>query len=360
MKRSGFLWYSICMNAPLKRGTDSEGNTMKSNEIEIMRTFLCALDGGRPAPLCSEIKINDEDAIYGIIQKLVAAALEDTKSKEGNFAEGDYLDEAVTDDPDDLGAFAETVSNTVFELVSGSTEVRSGSGIFVFCIVEEQPLVGFFKMNYRETYICKADEDDKVNWAIVSNALPKASIRECEYFLINILDRTVRMSDSEFFIGGETKVNYLADRILKLRAKRSEKEKVDIIRDTTIETIRECYKPEEVAEKVMSYRKEVAEHVGQTGRVSVAKIEQAVFSDDDEAKAAYRSKLEHREIAREPMEVSRKTERAFQRKQKIVTDNGIELLVPVEFLKNADIVEYQKDEEGNITILLKDIHTIKA
>lgn len=333
---------------------------MKSSEIEIMRTFLCALDGGRPAPLCSEIKINDEDAVYGIMQKLVAAALEDTKSKTGVFQEGDYLDEAVTDDPDDLRAFAEDVTAKVFELVSGSTEVRSGSGFFVFCIVEEQPLVGFFKLNYRETFLCKADEDDKVTWAIASNALPKASIRECEYFLINILDRTVRMSDSEFFIGGETKVNYLAEHILKLHAQRSEKEKVDIIRDTTIETIRECYKPEEVAEKVMSYRKEVADHVEQTGRVSVAKIEQAVFADDDEAKTAYREKLQHREIPREPMEVSPKTGRAYLRKQKIVTDNGIELLVPVEFLKNADVVEYQKDEEGNITILLKDIHAINA
>ena len=333
---------------------------MKSSEIEIMRTFLCALDGGRPAPLCSEIKINDEDPIYGIIQKLVAAALEDTKSKVGVFHEGDYLDEAVTDDPDDLRAFAEDVTAKVFELVSGSTEVRSGSGVFVFCIVEEQPLVGFFKLNYRETFVCRADEDDKVTWAIASNALPKASFRECEYFLFNILDRTVRLSDSEFFIGGETKVNYLADRILRLRAQRSEKEKVDIIRDTTIETIRECYKPEEVAEKVMSYRKEVADHVEQTGRVSVAKIEQAVFADDDEAKTAYREKLQHREIPREPMEVSPKTGRAYLRKQKIVTDNGIELLVPVEFLKNADVVEYQKDEEGNITILLKDIHAINA
>ena len=148
--------------------------------------------------------------------------------------------------------------------------------------------------------------------------------------------------------------------MLRLKPNRSEKEKVDAIRDTTIETIRECYKPEDVAEKVLSYRKEVADHVEQTGRVSVAKIESAVFSDDDTAKAAYREKLAHQEIDREPMQVSRKTERTFLRKQKIVTDNGIELLVPVEFLKNADVVEYRKDEEGNITILLKDIHAIKA
>lgn len=333
---------------------------MKSSEIEIMRTFLCALDGGRPAPLCSEIKIDEDDALYGIIQKLTAQALDNPKAKTGTFSETDYLATSVTDDPDDLGKWAGEVTGIIFELVQGSTEVRSGSGVFAFCIVEEQPIVAFFKLNYQDALVCKADEDGRVSWGVAGNILPKTTLKDSEYFLINVLDRTVILSDSDFFLGGESRVNYLAERVLRLKPNRSEKEKVDAIRDTTIETIRECYKPEDVAEKVLSYRKEVADHVEQTGRVSVAKIESAVFSDDDTAKAAYREKLAHQEIDREPMQVSRKTERTFLRKQKIVTDNGIELLVPVEFLKNADVVEYRKDEEGNITILLKDIHAIKA
>lgn len=333
---------------------------MKSSEIEIMRTYLCSMDESLPAPVYNEIKINDEDKIYPYIQKLVAANLDNTKAKVGTFQEGDYLDEVVTDDPDDLEAFVSVVSDNVYDLVKNNAEMHSGSGIFVFCIVEEQPIVGFFKVNFQEHFVCKVSDDGRVNWVIAANIMPKATSKDYEFFLINVLDRTVLMSDSQYYFDGEHRENYIAEKVLHLKAQRSEKEKVDTIRDTTIDTIRECYKPEEVAAKVLDYKKEVANHVEQTGKVSVARIEQAVFDDNESAKAVYREKLEHERIEREPMQVSKKTERAYMKKQKIVTDNGIELLVPVEYLQNANFVEYLQDEEGNITILLKDIHTIKA
>ena len=333
---------------------------MKSSDVEIMKTFLCTMDESLPAASYSEIKINDEDRIYGYIQRLVAANLDNTKAKVGTFVENDYLDGVVSDDPNDLEKFVATVSNTIYDLVKNNAEMHSGSGIGVFCYVEEQPIVGFFKVNFEEHFVCRIEDDGRVNWAIASNIMPKATTHDYEFFLINVLDRTVLMSDSDYYLDGDHRENYIATKVLQLKAQRSEKEKVDTIRDTTIDTIRECYKPEEVAQKVLDYKKEVADHVEQTGKVSVARIEQAVFEDNDRAKAVYREKLEHQQIPREPMQISKKTERTFMKKQKIVTDNGIEILVPVEYLKNANVVEYLQDDEGNITILLKDIHALNA
>jgi hypothetical protein len=34
--------------------------------------------------------------------------------------------------------------------------------------------------------------------------------------------------------------------------------------------------------------------------------------------------------------------------------------VPVEYLKNDNVVEYLMDDAGNITIVIKEIHAIKA
>ncbi len=333
---------------------------MKSNEIEIMRCFLCTLDESLPFPKYNEIKIDEEDALYGYIQKLVASTFGNTAAKIGEFAEGDYLDGIVTDDPDDLEPFVNVVTETVYDLVKNNAEMHSGTGIFTFCVVEEQPFVGFYKIPFQEQYICDINQEETVAWKLNAHVVPKtASLRGCEYFLINILDRYVRISDSVYYID-DCKVNYLAECVLQLRAKKSEKEKVDIIQETTIETIKEHYPQEEVAQKIMDYRTEVADHVEKTGRVSVAKIEEAVFADKPEAAEEYREKLENERIEREPMPVSKKTERQYMKKQKLVTDNGIELLVPVAYLKNANYVEYIQDEEGNITIVLKDIHAINA
>lgn len=332
---------------------------MKSSEVEIMKCFLCTVDRSLPFPNYNEIKIDEEDAIYPYIQKLVASNLQNAAAMEADFEEGSYLDTAVTDDPDDLELFVNAVTDTVYELVRDNAELSSGSGIFAFCIVEEQPYIAFFKMKFQERFVCRVAEDGKVSWVMNSKIMPLCTQKEYDFFLINILDRKVKLSDVENYID-DCKVNYLAEYVLKLKAKPSEKEKVEIIKETTLETIRECYEEKEVPQKIMEYRTEVAEHVGQTGRVSVAQIEQKVFSDNEKAADRYRERLEEERIAREPMPVSKKTERQFTKKQKIVTDNGIELLVPVEYLKNADYVEYVQDEEGNISIIIKSVHAIQA
>lgn len=332
---------------------------MKSSDVEIMKAFLCTVDQSLPFPNYNEIKIDEEDAIYPYIQKLVAVNLQNTAAMEADFPEDSYLDTAVTDDPEDLEMFVNVVTDTVYDLVKNNAELHSGSGIFVFCIVEEQPYVGFFKMHFQERFICKIAEDGKVSWVLNSKVMPRCTQKDYDFFLINILDRKVKLSDVQNYID-DCKVNYLAEYVLKLQAKPSEKEKVAVIRETTIETIKECYDEKEVPQKIMEYKTEVAEHVEQTGRVSVAQIEQKVFADNERAADMYRERLEAEQIEREPMPVSKKTERQFTKKQKIVTDNGIELLVPVEYLKNADYVEYVQDEEGNISIIIKSVHAIQA
>ncbi len=333
---------------------------MKSNQIEIMKCFLCTLDESLAYPKYNEVKLDEEDALYPYIQKLVAGTLGNTAAKQGEFSEGDYLDEVVTDDPDDLEPFVNVVTEGIYDLVKNNAEMHSGTGIFTFCVAEEQPLVGFYKIPFQEQYICEVTGEEDVAWRLNAHVVPKtASLRGCEYFLINILDRKVWISDSNYYID-DCNVNYLAECVLKLSAKKSEKEKVDIIQETTIETIREHYPQEEVAQKILDYRTEVADHVEKTGRVSVAKIEEAVFADKPEAAEEYRERLEQERIAREPMPVSKKTERQYMKKQKLIADNGIELLVPVAYLKNADYVEYIQDEEGHITIVLKDIRSLNA
>lgn len=338
---------------------DERGRKMKSSDVEIMKCFLCTVDRSLPFPNYNEIKIDEEDSIYSYIQKLVAGSLQNTAAMEADFSEGAYLDAAVTDDPEDLEMFVQVVTDIVYDLVKNNAELHSGSGIFVFCIVDEQPFIGFFKMHFQERYLCKVAEDGKVSWVLNSKVLPKCTQKDYDFFLINILERKVKLSDVENYID-DCKVNYIAEYILKLQAKPSEKEKVAVIRETTIKTIRECYDEKEVPQKIMEYKTEVADHVDKTGRVSVAQIEKKVFADNERAADVYREKLEAEQIEREPIPVSKKTERQFTKKQKIVTDNGIELLVPVEYLKNADYVEYVQDEEGNISIIIKSVHAIEA
>ena len=117
---------------------------MKSSEVEIMKCFLCTVDQSLPFPNYNEIKIDEEDAIYPYIQKLVAANLQNAAALEAEFEEGSYLDTAVTDDPDDLEMFVNVVTDTVYELVRDNAELSSGSGIFCLLYGGGAALCRFF------------------------------------------------------------------------------------------------------------------------------------------------------------------------------------------------------------------------
>ena len=46
------------------------------------------------------------------------------------------------------------------------------------------------------------------------------------------------------------------------------------------------------------------------------------------------------------------------RKHRLCTDTGIELVIPTEFFENTEFVEFYKDEEGYMSITLKNIQNI--
>ena len=332
---------------------------MRSAEIEVIKTFLCTLDASLPCANFNEVFYDEEDAMYGYIAKLCAAALSDTSAKTAVYGEDDALEQIAPAGPEGLEAMVSTVADTMYELVRDNATLHSGSAIFAYFMAEEQAYAAMFKMPFLEMYTCRVDAQGAVSWVLNSNVMPKPTLKGCEYFVIDPSNRTARVADVEYYID-DCKVNYIAEHVLCLPMNVSEKKTVEVMREAAVEVIRACYPKEQINEKIMDYRREVAEHVEATGSVSVPSVEKAVFSDSEEAGNRYRERMEKEQIRREPIAVSPKTERALTKKTRIVTDNGIELLVPANYLRNPDYVEYVQADDGKITILLKEIHAIEV
>ena len=47
---------------------------MRATDIEIYKVFLTTIDATLPCPNCSEVKLDEEDALYGYIAKLCVAS----------------------------------------------------------------------------------------------------------------------------------------------------------------------------------------------------------------------------------------------------------------------------------------------
>lgn len=331
---------------------------MRSSNIEIHKCFLCTLDYDLPFPNYNEVKISDEDELYRYILQLLAYNCDNISSKRARFEEGSYLAGILPAGEDALDGFVDVVSDNIHGLIKSGAEIRSGSGIFVWAVIEEQPVVAFFKMNFQNKFMCFLSDTGAVSWHMNSKVLPASSQKDYEYFIINIPDRTVRISDTECCVGSES-VNYLAKLVLKLNAERSEKEKVRRFDDAVVQTIKECYEEKEAPKKILEYKAEIAGAVDASGSINVSDIEKTVFADNEKAAGIYESRMQEVEIPWEPMPVSPKMERTIKKKQKIVTDNGIEIMVPVEYLTDDSVFECRNCDDGSVAIIIRGAHSIQ-
>lgn len=329
---------------------------MNASKIELERCFLCSIDSAKAFVDYNEYIMDLDGEICQYILQLFGKNFDNTSAKKSSFTDDSFIAQILPPSVEGFDAFVDVVADEIHSLVQQSVDLPSGSGLFVWATVYEQPIIAFFKLNYQNKYTCVVNpEDKKVKWEKVYRILPNATQKEYDYFFINILDKKVWMSDTKCHVDNES-FNYMAEKILKLEEglKKSEKEMVDVVETAAIQTIKECYK-EEAPKKVFEYRNTIADEAADYGNISPVTLNERVFFDNADARQIYEEKLQEMDIPNKPIPVSNKTKRQLKKKQKIVTENGIEILVPIEYLEDKDVFEYREDPTGHVYIVINDV-----
>ncbi len=326
---------------------------MNTSKVTLERCFLCSIDFAKSFVEYNEYIMDLDGEICQYIIQIFARNFDNTASKKSSFDDDSFIATILPEDVSGFDAFVDVVADEIHTLVSEAVDLPSGSGLFVWATVEEQPIIAFFKLNYQNKFECVVNDEGKVEWKKVYRLLPALSQKEYDYFFINIYDKKVWMSDTICHIDN-TAVNYMADRILRLELNKSEKELVKVMDEVAVETIKECYK-KDAPKKMFEYRQSIADEAVDYGNISPASLQQRVFADNDDAKQLYEEKLKERDIPQKPVAISNKTKRQLNKKQKIVTENGIEILVPIEYLEDKSIFDYNEDASGNVSIIINDV-----
>ncbi len=323
---------------------------MEKSKIEIERCFISSIDAAKAFVDYNEWTIDPDGEIYFYILQLFAHNYDSISAKKAIYKEDSFLATIVPEEPEGFDAFVDVITDSMHELLKEAYGLQAGSGLFVYALVEEQPVIAFFKLNYQARLTCEKREGQVV-WRRDARLLPAHTQKEYDFFFIHPYDRRVWMSDMQCVLGDRS-VNYMAERILQVDLKKSEKETVEVFRDAVIETIRECY-PEETPKKVFEYRKALAEEAKQSGEVDTVQLPERIFADNEHAKERFEERAKEAKIPKKPVMVSPKTKRSLAKKQRIVTESGIEILVPVECLEDKSVFEYLQ-ENGRVHITIRD------
>ncbi len=326
---------------------------MNRSKVELSRCFISSIDATKAFVDYNEYIMDIEGELCQYILQLFVHNYENVSAKKCSYSEDSFLAGIIPENEAGFDAFVDVVTDEMHTLIGKTVDLPSGSGLFLWATVEEQPIIAFFKLNFQSRFSCAVNEDGKVSWQKTMRLLPSHTQKEYDFFFINIYERKVWMSDYKCHLDGKV-INYMADEILKIELTPSEKEMVSVIETAVLDTIKECYK-KEAPQKVFEYRQSLASEVQDYGNISAVNMERTVFADNEEAKEVYREKMEELQIPKKPIEVGKKTQRKLNKKQKIVTENGIEILVPIEYLEDKEVFEYRQEETGSVSIVIKDV-----
>lgn len=329
---------------------------MRASDILVKKSVYCIFDINLPYVNLTEISLGMEDEQGKFAYQLMTKYFDDITARKAPYTDDSFLGEQLAKGEDPFNSFVTYASDEIHHMMVNNPEIQQGSGIFIWAVMGEEEYIMFFKLNYQAGFICQLEEDGLVSWKRNTKIIPAASKKLTEYLYINLSNQTVRVSDYECYVDSE-KVNYLASLICKLEPKKSEKETVEAITDAIAATIEEKYEGR-VPEKMLQCKKAIAEIVQEKGSLAPDDIRETIFADNEEAADRYSEKLVEERLPKGTLPISSKMEKRLQRKQKIVTDSGIEILVPLEFLEDPSIFEYVQDETGKVCIMIKDIGRI--
>ncbi len=99
----------------------------------------------------------------------------------------------------------------------------------------------------------------------------------------------------------------------------------------------------------------LAEEVQESGELVVEDLLDTVFSDSSKAQELYGKQLDAKGISGDSFEISPQMEKQIKKKYKIKTNNGIEIIVPIDLLDQSDLIEYIQDDNGKISVIIRDI-----
>lgn len=334
------------------------------NVINIEKLILHVLDNSIGIPVFSEKEHPFNMEIIEFISTHIEKAFNDVNVKKASFGVGSNLLKdislAILEDKNKFIEKTIEFANLIYNIMAENTTIPPCDLICSLFSIGGKMHLGFFIFNYKSSYIHYVDEstDGRVNTIIKQKtALPGENQKVDEFIIVNLEDHSIILKEKKYEINGE-KEFYISRLILNLEPVLSEKEKVDIVNKVSRKIIKDYY--DDDISKMAEMKEAIAESVENTSSIDIDHVKSKVFENNIELQNIYDEEIAKRGLKERVIEVSENLEKKVPRTQKLVTDNGIEIKIPVSYLTSNDNVEFINNPDGTVSILLKNIKELQG
>ena len=265
----------------------------------------------------------------------------------------------------DAGNFVDVsrkLCGKLYAVMNANIAIPAADVAVVVFSAEGKDYFGFLKLDYRTSYThatAPTEDGGNRNEIILQKAiLPAAGQRLSEAFLVDLSTGDILLTEKKYEIGGEKRF-YFSELFLECHAPMSQKTRLDIV-TKAVEQVNRKYYGDEDTERKLETKKAIYEELEQKGSLAVEDVKEKVFPQSPQMQADLEEKLEKYRMTKDVVEPrNESTVRKFQ-KQRLVTDTGIEITIPMAEYGDPDRVEFIANEDGTVSVLIKNIGHLSA
>lgn len=263
----------------------------------------------------------------------------------------------------DFVTFSKKVSEKLYGIMNSNIDIPCADLVVVCFEINQLMHLALLKMNYKESYMHTTISDSDGNTNSITkykSILPNEGQKLSEAAIINLSDYKLKVIEKKYDINGK-KENYFSKLFLNCTSNLSQKAKLSIV-EKAIETVqKEHFDESNQFEEKMKAKSIIHEEIATQGSISIPEVADKIFEDKTDLKEKFKEKIEKYNIKEEEEIVPQNeaTTRKFA-KQFLKTDTGIEIKIPMEQYNTTDSIEFITNEDGTISVLIKNIGHITS
>ena len=250
--------------------------------------------------------------------------------------------------------FSVQVATWMVEAIASSDKLISADLLVCDLTVNGEPVLALLKCNNRIGFTHQVTQTEAGICNEIINhyaILPNPSQKIDEYAFVGSGSAEIRLADKKCRIDGR-EVFVLSDVVLNCQAQVSPKETIGRVTDIARKVAENHGENPAIA--VSKAKTFILENTEVSEILDPVELGQEVFAASPIMRQEYLQEVEQAGIAG-TVKIDRNLAVKTGRTQKIKTDTGIELSIPIDYFQNKEYVEFINQPDGTLSIALKNI-----
>lgn len=329
--------------------------------VVIDKAILHILDFGQEDAVYSSALLEMELSSMEFLVKHVEKTFSSQEAKKGKFYEDSefkklltsYLSESI-----DFVQLSQEITRILYKAIAKSEEAQTADVFVCDARIDDVRQLVVFKCNNHQGYVhqVSCDENGRIVTNLVNNyaILPNINQKIDEFAFVNLENMEVTAKSRRYTVDGNA-ILLLPELLLECAQSPSPAETIKEI-TKAVKKVTEAYAQDQVA-TAAAVKNFIAENVESEATLDPVEIGKQVFQGNPSMQAEYSKEIEAAGVA-EPVAVNQEVTLKKMRKHKLSTDTGIEITIPTDYFEDTEFVEFFKNEDGSMTITLKNIQNL--